>query len=97
MSLQKEMGQLKLLDVHASARDIMCARQKLFECRDKPYCLQACLVGEQLEHRWVFKMRRIDGTMTMDTKEKLGISEDYYKILYTSLNPLREQINNFGG
>lgn len=62
-------------------------KQKWFAFWDKPNCALACL----LDHKSVMRMRKADGTMTMNPAEKLNIFADYYETLYASSNtPLQE-------
>lgn len=95
VTLNVEMDPLKLLDAQEAAKDIMNAKQKWFEYKDKPGQFLAQLLVDKMGHRIVTRMRRVDGTMIFNTGVKLRIFAEYYKTLYTSLEPLEEEVNEF--
>lgn len=94
--LQKEMDDLRMLDEHIAAADIMYANQKWFEFRDKSNRMLARSLEEHSYHKLVNKMRMANGTMTMNPVEKSNSFAAYYETLYASSSPPPGEVEGFG-
>lgn len=87
--------QLKLLDAQGAAKEIMFAKQRWFEYKDKPGQYLTHLLAERTEHRLIKRMEKSDGTWTFNLEDKLKIFSDYYTELYSSSGPRKEAVNEF--
>lgn len=93
-ALKVELDKSKLLDAQVAARNIMYAKQRWCELKDKPRRLLAHLLADRIQHRKILSMRKEDGELT-DMNEKLQIFGEYYKNLYSFSVPMHEVVNDF--
>lgn len=64
---------------------------KWFEHRDKAGRVLANLLADRPVHQLI-KMKRTDGSMIFDVKEKLDPFEEYYKTSYSSSEPMDQEV-----
>lgn len=94
--LQQLVNTLTLLDARGSTKDIMYARQHMFEHRDKPGThLARRLVEVEVSRK--SSVLNEAGQKMVHLQQKVEIFAQYFTKLYESPNPAIEGIDHFGG
>lgn len=78
--------QIKLLDAHLAAKDIMYVRQHAFDFRDRPGKKLARVLAEVPQKKLSIKMKMKDVKVTDQPDRNLEVLVDYYRAL-CSANP----------
>lgn len=86
----------KMLDATQASREIMYARQKLFEYRDKPNKQPARVLAETRGQTWLAgKMVNKAAKIVDILKKKLNVFSTYYTDLFKSVELFFEDIQSF--
>lgn len=80
--LQTLYKDLKILDAQKMSQEILYAKWKVFDYRDKPGKQLAQVLSGPLTKARVGHLKVEDGSCTDDIEEKLGILAKYYYSLY---------------
>lgn len=73
----------------------MLAKQKGFECRDKPGKFLAKINTEKIPIKITSSMYTKNGLQVMQIEDEFNIFPDFYKNVYRSLAPSFDKMNSF--
>lgn len=68
-TLDAKMTQLRLLETHCATKEVLYARQRLYEYMDKPGKQLARLLMASEDQSWGGQMHFLDGTLTTTAEE----------------------------
>lgn len=90
------ISKLKLTEASQEAKEIIFAKQRLFEFRDKSNKLLAKLLAHQKGSSGLPEsMKSTRGELVHSVKEKLQVFVDSYEELCKSLQPAETEVDNF--
>lgn len=93
--VEGKKSQLKLLETHEAAQELMFSRQKLYEYRDKPGKYLTHLLAEPEEYNWGEHMCLADGSWMTSLKEKLDVFTQFQESLHNLSQPSQANMDRF--
>lgn len=76
--------ELKLLDVHKIAQEVLFGEQKLFEYHDRSSKHLARILSDYSSRVWNTPLKDLEGRMRQTVNEKLEAFRGYFQQLYTA-------------